>query len=758
MERRSVTHFELIEKLGAGGMGVVYKARDVLLDRIVALKFLPAHLSSDDRTRTRLLREARAAANLTHDNICTIYEVGESEDGQPFIAMAYYDGNALRDLLRSDDDSPVPLEAEEAFRIALAVGRGLQSAHEQGIAHRDIKPENVMVTERGDVKILDFGLAKIAHTTQITAEGAAVGTIAYMSPEQARGELVDHRTDIWSLGVMLYEMLAGRSPFQGVYDQAIIYSILNEDPLPVSKLVTGLPDGVDDVVARALSKNADYRWGTAAQLCDAIELLSQGGTVAPFQAVKSISEEPDDISIAVLPLDDMGSNGHGDYFADGLTEELISDLSKIQQLRVISRGSSMVFKGSKGSSADIGRQLGVRYLVDGSVQRSGSAVRIHMQLIEAASNVNVWSDKYRGTVDDVFDLQETVSRSVAEALQLKLTSSEAEQISYRPIDSFAAYDSYLHARSQMWSMLSEEAVQETLNHLDRGLEIVGDNELLFAGLAYTHWQAVNNGVRPATDLDRAVEYTEKVFELNPESHHGYRMRGLVSALGGELQAAAKALRRAYDEDANDPDTLFWLALIYISAGRIVDAAPLVDRLLQIDPLNPVARSQPGYIHLLAGRFDLAVEPFGMLHDAAPDNPVFRFFYGLVLAFAGRKPEAEGVLEPLTSEAAQTFFGALGSFFLSALRGQRQQAEEAVTPVVSGVASSDFQYSWILACGYALIGDKNNAIDWLENSVARGFINFPYLALCDPFLAALRDDVRFQELMEQVKAKWRNFEL
>lgn len=419
--------YKILAELGRGGMGVVYKAKDTRLKRVVALKFLPAELTQDKESKKRFVQEAQAAAALEHPNICTVYEVDESDD-QTFIAMSYIESQSLKDKLKDG-----PLDVEEAKDITLQVADGLKEAHEKGIVHRDIKPANIMLTKKGQAKITDFGLAKLSWGADLTKPATLIGTVAYMSPEQAKGEEVDHRTDIWSIGAMLYEMLTNERPFKNDKEHALIHEILNEEPELITSLRPDIPLYIEEVVHKALKKDVGSRFQT---MNDLIKNLKQ-----PFPIILPKAE----CSIVVLPFEDMSPNKDNEYFSDGLTEEIITDLSQIHELCVISRNSSMALKGTKKNTKTIGRELNIQYVLEGSVRKAGNKLRITAQLIDARTDVHLWAKKYGGTMDDVFDIQEKVSRSIVDALKLELTPAEQKKLSEKTTDDVRAYECYLKA-------------------------------------------------------------------------------------------------------------------------------------------------------------------------------------------------------------------------------------------------------------------------------------------------------------------------
>ncbi|MDX1548008.1 MAG: serine/threonine-protein kinase, partial [Rhodothermales bacterium] len=481
--------------LGRGGMGVVYRAYDARLDRPVALKFLPPHLSGDARARQRFVAEARAASALDHPHICTIYDVGQAEDGRTYIAMAYYEGQTLKERLAGG-----PLPAGEAVAVASQVAEALAAAHARGIVHRDVKPGNIFLTEAGAVKLLDFGLAKTAGT-DLTRPGTTLGTVAYLSPEQARGEAAGASADLWALGVVLYEMLAGKRPFRGEHAQSILRAVLDDVPPPLPTLRPALPEGLPGLVERALAKHPADRYPDAAALLADLRAVREGAApaapprraspamrrrlpyvgLAVLAAVVSLwalltlwpppaadSDASAFTALAVLPLDDFSEDPDAAYFADGMTEALIANLAQIEALRVISRTSVMPYRDTERPLPEIARALGVDAVIEGSVTRAGSRVRITVQLIDAATDQHLWAQSYERGLGDVLALQDEVARAIAAEVHAQLTPQEQTRLaSARPVDP-AAYEAYLRGRYQ-WNTRTPDGLARALEFYQASL-------------------------------------------------------------------------------------------------------------------------------------------------------------------------------------------------------------------------------------------------------------------------------------------------
>jgi len=552
---QTISHYKILSKLGEGGMGVVYKAEDLKLHRFVALKFLP-HSGSDDKTRQRFIHEARAASSLEHPNICSIHEIDETPEGQMFIVMPCYEGESLAAKIERG-----PLKLDEAAEIAIQAASGLSKAHEKGIVHRDIKPGNIFMTSDGLAKIVDFGLAKLATQTKLTRNGTTVGTAMYMSPEQARGEEVDHRSDIWSLGVALYEMVTGRVPFKGEHEPAVVYSIMNEDPEPVTALRTGVPMELERIIGKCMAKNpkeryqhadeivADLRhmkttlaapsskrppevrtgvarrqirwWPWAVGLCVIAALVI--GVLSRYRDSSRVAPGSERKMLAVLPFVNLGLP-EDDYFAAGITEEITSRLATIRELGVISRTSAVHYAGTNKTVKQIGAELGVGYILEGTVRWARepggiSKVRITPQLIRVSDDTHLWSEPYDRVIQDIFEIQSDIAQNVVEHLGLTLLEKGHPAVEAPPTENLDAYQAYLKAQyyagqphfvSENW----EKAIQ----NYERAVEIDPRFALAYARLSAAHARLYYYWYDTTEDRrNEAKAAADKALELDPNS-------------------------------------------------------------------------------------------------------------------------------------------------------------------------------------------------------------------------------------------------
>ena len=748
--------YEILATLGAGGMGEVYRARDTRLGRQVAIKVIPtALLGEGDRLR-RFEQEARSASALTHPNILTIFDLGTHE-GAPFLVMELLEGQTLTERL-SRARLPIP----KALDYAVQMAQGLAAAHAKGIVHRDLKPDNVFITTQDRVKLLDFGLAKqlswpaSGGQTELptqafgsgTEAGVILGSVGYLSPEQARGEAADTRSDVFSFGCVLYEMLGGRRAFAGGSAIETLHAILKVEPPRLATQVAGLPSDLERTVERCLAKRPEERYASAVELARSLQALAPGP--ASDKALALV--EPQAKSLLVLPFADLSPGKDNEYFADGLTEELIGDLSRIGSLRVISRTTAMGLKHTPKSLPILAQELAVRFVLEGSVRRAGNNLRISAQLVDAATDAHLWSKKFNGTLDDVFDIQERVSRAITEALKVRLTDSEDRRMAKRPMASIKVFDGYLKARMALedWSLTG---LKEAERLLIEGLELAEDNPLLLAGLAKVYFEHVDRGLKGEEGLAIAEAYAQRALAQDPECAPALLVLGLVQHFKGNLEGGIGLLKRALETDPNDTEILFWFAWFKLwITGQAAEALVAAERALALDPGSPLSHLAVGWVHYVEGRADQVLQAM----DGLPvEHPMIRYLVALALDTAGRRSEALALLasiEPQPEFDAGQHYCLLLKF---ALQGEVQRFPDALRPEFVRLAELDACTAIFFALSYALAGQAETAMDWLEKAIPRGYFNHPYLSH-HPHTAALRGHPRFERILAEVKQTWGAF--
>jgi non-specific serine/threonine protein kinase len=750
----TIAHYRLLDELGRGGMGVVCKAEDMRLKRIVALKFLPAHLTQDAARRERLLREARAASSLDHPNICTIHEVEESEDGQIVLVMAYYKGETLSARIQRGR-----MELEPAVQITRKILSGLKHAHERGVVHRDIKPSNVILTSDDEVKIVDFGLAKLTGADEcLTETDALLGTIAYLPPEVLQGLETDHRGDVWSSGVVFYEMLAGTTPFAGANSYVVLHAIMHDEVKPIHSHRPELSDSVHTVLLRALAKSRDDRYQSAAEFLADMEQLTADASGSITRTVGRPLAIVQEKSIVVLPFAVLGDEARDTIFSDGLTDEIITDLSTISRLRVICRTSASRLRGAPDDLKKIATELKVQYVMEGTVRTSGNNLRVTAKLIDPATDSLVWAEKYSGTLEDIFAIQESLSRRIVEALKVKLSPAESMRLAEKPIPDVRAYEYYLRAKQEILSY-SSEGLQRALHYLEQGEQIIGENVVLLSARGQVYWQFVNAGISTEPQyLENAERCARRILELDPESGHGLRLLGLVECSQGHTQNAVRLLKKSLESNPNDPDTLSWLCAICSLSGKGYAVASMAQRLIDVDPLTPMWQMVPGLVAMLSGEFGRALAPFERALKSEPNNAMLLLVRAQILALNGRTSEAISALDEMANAGEPNFFTQLGTFYAHCLRGDKDGALGCLTEELTSTAIADMNYAWVMAQGFALIGEKQTALEWLNAAVERGFINYPLLHHLDPFLESVRGEPGFDRLMEATRQQWESFEV
>ncbi len=584
----AIGHYRIVSPIGAGGMGEVYLAEDTALDRPVAMKFLPRALSRTEEYRRRFLREAQAAARLSHPNIVTIFEVGD-HDGRPYFTMEHVEGRSLKDYAAELHPS-----LETIIDLIDQLAEGLASAHEKGVTHRDIKPANILIDSHGRARIVDFGLASVKGTDHITRTGSTLGTIGYMSPEQVTGGEVDSRSDLFSLGVVFYELLTGRSPFRADSEAATLYAIANKPPEPLSRYRSDTPSGLQAIVDRLLAKDPAQRYQAAGELTADLARFRTSPSGFPETIERAAS-------IAVLPFTNLSADPEQEYFCDGIAEDIIGDLNQIPGLRVVARTSAFAFKGKHEDVREIGRRLNVAHVLEGSVRKAGGRLRISAQLIEVSSGYQVWADKYDRQLEDLFAIQDEISHAIVEQLKLELGDEPARprNAAEPPIE---AYQLYSQGRHQL-NLRTAESFAQALEYFEQCIRLAPDYPLVHAGLADAYFLLFAYDIMTPRDASaRSRIAAQRAIELDCKVADPYATLGGVLTFHDWAWAdAEQSFRKALELTPGHATSHQWYGELLTFLGRSEESARHFEIALQHDPLSPVVLTMYGWHHLRFGR-------------------------------------------------------------------------------------------------------------------------------------------------------------
>jgi len=782
-----VGRYRIGEQLARGGMGVVYRASDTHLHRAVALKFLPPHLWVDHAARERLLIEARAAAALDHPNICTVYEVGETPAGALFLAMPHYEGETLRERLKRG-----ALETDAAVAVATQAARALGAAHARGIVHRDVKPANLMLTANGTVKLLDFGLARLPDVT-VTPSGLTPGTIAYMSPERVHGEPADARADLWAMGVVLYEMLTGRRPFDGESEAAVLHAILRHDPRPPSRLRAGVPPAVDDVVARLLRRDREERYRDAAELLADLERAGRPERARPHHALRRAATwvrihrrarrrvaslagtalvvaglgaaewltrrvppparqtraagtgeaRPAVSSLAVLPFKNYSGDTAQEYFADGMTDELTSTLTRIEALRVIAHQSVRQFKNSDRPVAEIARLLGVTHVVDGSVLHDGARVRITVNLIDAGRNATIWSEPFERERRDVLALQREVALAITRNVAVTLTPQDSARLSDTPPIDPDAFDLYVKGTQARYT--SDPGAADhgvAADYFRRAIAKDSGYAPAYAGLAAVH--------ASSNDEARARQLAEKARALDPGLAETYVVLGLIRQFYDRDWAGSEAaFREAIRLQPGFAEAHHELSMLLARRQRFDEALAAAQRTLYLAPMSARFHHGLGEVYNMSGRYDDAARAAAAARAQDSSWSATDLLSGIAYGRLGRYDASVAALERFRERLGEgACVGDLG--FVYALSGRRERALELLE--VCKAQSSTPDPGWAaygVATIYAGLGDREQTLRWLEHAVATRPESGIYLAV-DPAFRSLHAEPRFRAVLERMR--------
>ncbi|UCH65765.1 MAG: protein kinase, partial [Ignavibacterium sp.] len=712
------------------GMGVVYKAQDTKLDRLVALKFLPPHLLSDKEAEERFISEAKTASSFDHPNICTIHDIGKTDDNQLFIVMAYYEGETLKKKIERG-----PINIKEAIDIVSQVAEGLKRAHKKSIIHRDIKPANLFIKNDGTVKILDFGLAKVSTKSQLTTMGTTIGTVAYMSPEQTKGNEVDSRTDIWSLGVVFYEMLLAELPFKGDYEQAIIYSILNEEPA----LLTSLPAVLKRILGKSLQKNPVNRYQATKDLIEEFKAVDKSGS--------SIQEKNVIQTVAVLPFANMSNDKEQEYFCDGMTEDIINDLAHLEGLQVVARTSSFAFKDKNLDIREIGLKLGAHSIVEGSVRKAGNRLRITAQLVNVADGYHLWSERYDRELEDVFVIQEEISNSIVNELKIELTGEANPPVVMRSTNNLEAYDLYLKGR-YFWNTRQSGGMEKAKQHFEKALTIDPTYALAYAGLAdYYNIMGWYEYSPPMECFPKAKQSALKAIELGDKLAEAHSALAFAKwTFDWDLRSAEKGFKHALELNPNFSTAHMWYSNFLVMTGRTKEGFVEIEKALTIDPLSLNIKACSGGMFYLAGQYDRAVNQCKNTLEMNPDFELARQILTLTYEQQSNYNEAIDEGEKICQDfKSPQHIATLG--YAYARTSNYAEAKKSLDKLIN-LSQKEYVSSYQIASIYSGLDDIEHALEWLEKAVKERSTKL-VLVMVDPMFKNLHADARFKEILRKI---------
>jgi TolB-like protein/Flp pilus assembly protein TadD/tRNA A-37 threonylcarbamoyl transferase component Bud32 len=714
---QTISHYRILEKLGEGGMGVVYKAEDTRLKRTVALKFLPRELTRDEEAKQRFIHEAQAASALQHSNICTVHDIDETKDGQLFIVMDWYEGTTLREIIPpvgAIHESPLPIE--RVTDVAIQIAGALSKAHEKGIVHRDIKPANIFITTDSTVKILDFGLAKLrGDQTRLTKAGSMLGTAAYMSPEQARGEEVDARTDIWSLGVVMYEMITAQLPFKSEYEQAVIYSILNEEPTEIEKLRPDVPLEIRKIVKKALTKVREKRYQRVDELGSDLRSVGEAHVFAASGG-RVGRREP---SIAVLPFANLSADKENEYFSDGLAEDIIDALTQVPGLRVMARTSAFAFRGKEQDVREIGSRLNVEHILEGSVRRAGSRLRVTAQLVKASDGYHLWSQRFDREMTDVFAIQDEISQAIVGKLRLRLAGHR--QLVKRYTENLAAYDLCLKARYHLLKM-TPEGREAGRRYCEQAIALDPNYALAHVMLAESYfWSAFWGSTDPREAFAGAKSAALEALRLDDTIADAHSALATVLGSGefdwpGAEREFQQALELSLSSAVLRYDYAWCYAMWFLyPQGRVEQALAEIRRALELDPLDPFYNTLLGYLLHSMRQFEPALV---QLQHAIDLDPTFSFSYwflSITYTQLGQFDEAIAA-----GEKANRFSGgnALTLGTLGSLYGRAGRMAEARRLLEELTARRQLTYvpASAIAFAHGGLGERRESLEWISRGI------------------------------------------
>jgi serine/threonine protein kinase/Tfp pilus assembly protein PilF len=793
---QKLSHFQITAKLGEGGMGVVYKAHDSKLDRDVALKFLPHHLTSNEAEKARFLQEAKAASALNHPNICTIYDINE-ENNQQFIVMEFVDGHTLRQNL--------PLQKlQDALTYALQIGEALHEAHSKGIVHRDIKCDNIMVNSKNQSKVMDFGLAKLKGSLKLTKTSSTVGTLAYMAPEQIQGGEVDARSDIFSFGVVLFEMLTGHMPFRGDHEAAMMYSILQEEPESVQKSRHDISTDIDRIIHRALEKDPEDRYQHVDDMVSELRRVRKqssrisrttlgeipphppGGMIPETQPIDSalsgaetgsrpqkrtrlfvsagiilvvlvggfigyvtfFAKHQSIDSLAVLPFQNVGADPNTEYLSDGITESLINALSQLSNLTVRSRTLVFHYKAKDVDPLKAGKELGVKAVLVGRVTQRGDNLQISTELVDVSNNNHIWGEQYNKRLSDILAVQEEISKEISQQLRIKLVGEDENKLTQRATKNTEAYQLYLKGRFH-WNKRRVDDLHKAVEYFNQAIEKDQNYALAYAGLASVYAVLPDYSGLPAKDFIPKIETAaKKALELDATLAEPHAVLGGIATYRADWESTEKEYERAIELDPNNPTAHQWYSMALIQQGKLDQSLAEIKRAEELDPLSLVIAVTVSEVYYYMRRYDLAIEHLNKTLELDPIFPLAHQDLATVYAQQNRFDEAITEIQKFGQiVGANTAYGIGDLGYIYARAARKVEAIKILNQLL-GFSKKGYAVSVQIASVYAGLGDGDMAFEWLEKGFNEQNSGLGYLKI-DPKWDDLRSDPRYAAMLKKM---------
>jgi serine/threonine protein kinase/tetratricopeptide (TPR) repeat protein len=780
--------YEIIEELGKGGMGDVYRVVDKKINEEVALKLLKPEIAADKKTLGRFSNELKLARQIVHKNVGRMYHLGEDK-GTYYITMEYVSGEDLKSLIRRMGRIPT----EKAISISKQISEGLSEAHSLGVVHRDLKPSNIMIDRQGNARIMDFGIARSITAKGITDRGVMIGTPEYLSPEQAETKEVDHRSDIYSLGVILYEMVAGQRPFEGETALSVARKHADETPRDPKEINPQIPDDLSHLILRCLEKDKGNRYQSTGELRAELENLEKGipttdrttpkrkpltskeitvtfglkRLLIPALAVVALAiiaiviwqllpekevvpSAPVKPSIAVLAFEDLSPQKDQEYFCDGIAEEIINTLTQIKDLRVIARTSAFAFKGRHEDVREIGRKLDVDTLLEGSVRKAGNRLRITTQLISASDGSQLWAKKYEKELEDVFEIQDEISLAIVDHLKLKLLGREKATLVKRHTENVEAYQLCLLGRHH-WNKWSPEGWRKGIEYFEKAIEVDPNYALAYAwlGYAYTPMAVFRIDMSPMDAWEKAKSLTLKALEIDDQIDLAYASLGFIQVYyDWDWEGAERSLKKAIALNPNLPETWENYGIHYLGViGKIDEALEGMERALELDPFNPRILGNTGYMYIAKDQYDLAIELANRIIETAP-NPDYGYeIRGTAYELKGMLEEANKDFQMARSLAGWELEHASRLGYNYAIQGKKSEALAILDELKNSQNPKDMAV--LIAIIYLGLGDKNKALEWLEIAYRERSFSLVFYLNSNPRFNSLRSDPRFQKLLKKM---------